>query len=202
MRCLRHNQVTLGQHSNMDPSQAPLTQLLQQSLAGDKEAASQVWDQLHDQLRVMAKLRLQREYGAAPLQPTELVHEAYMKLCGSALKPADRTHFLALAANAMRQVLVDQARYQHRQKRGAGQAPVTLDSQWIDQSARAPTDMLALDQAMDALAAMDARKATIVELSYFGGMTVPEMAEYLNTSESTVKRDLRTARAFLASGLT
>ncbi|GJM11145.1 MAG: DNA-directed RNA polymerase sigma-70 factor [Lysobacteraceae bacterium] len=185
----------------MDSSQAPLTQLLQQSLAGDQQAAAQVWDQLHDQLRVIAKMRLQREYGVTPLQPTELVHEAYMKLCGSALKPADRTHFLALAANAMRQVLVDQARYQQRQKRGAGQAPVTLDSQWIDPSAHGPADMLALDQAMDALATMDARKATVVELSYFGGMTVPEMADYLNTSQSTVKRDLRTARAFLASGL-
>ena len=143
---------------------APLTELLQRSADGDDLARERVWAQVHDQLRALARSRLARE---APVtcQPTELVHEAFLKLAGATPTPRDRNHFLALAAVAMRQVLVDQARSRNRQKRGGGARPLTLDSRAVG----APTtgrgiDVLDLHEAIDALAGIDARKAELVEM--------------------------------------
>ncbi|NBB93333.1 MAG: sigma-70 family RNA polymerase sigma factor [Gammaproteobacteria bacterium] len=178
----------------------PLTELLQRSAAGDETAREALWDQLHDRLRGLARHRLARE-GAADCDPTELVHEAFIKLEGLRVAPRDRLHFLGLAARAMRQVLVDQARRRRRDKRGGGTPDLTLPSQWIDADQRGPIDTLDLERALDALFRLDERKARAVELSYFGGLTDDEVAEVLGVSVATVKRDLRTARAWLATEL-
>lgn len=179
----------------------PLTELLHRSADGDAAARDQVWAQVHDQLRALARSRLARE---APVtcQPTELVHEAFIKLAGHAPTPRDRNHFLALAAVAMRQVLIDQARARNRDKRGGGARPLTLDSRVAGvEGPDEGIDLLDLDDAIEALAAVDARKARAVVFSYFGGMTDDEVAVALDISPATAKRDLRTARAWLGNAL-
>lgn len=177
-----------------------LTLLLRRSVEGDKQAREQLWTALHDQLRALAQARLAHEARRA-FQATELVHEAFIKLEGLKITPKDRGHFLGLAARAMRQVLVDQARSRQRDKRGRGQAAVTLMTRDLAGAEPAQVDVLDLDGALRALESLDARKARAVELSYFGGMTDGEVADALALSTATVKRDLRTARAWLATAL-
>ena len=185
--------------TSVDP---PLTELLKRSAGGDRAARERVWAEVHEQLRALARSRLARE---APVtcQPTELVHEAFLKLSGPNLEPRDRNHFMALAAVAMRQVLVDQARSRNRQKRGGGARPLTLDTRaGADSDATTGVvDVLDLHSAIDELAEADPRKAEAVVLSYFGGLTDDEVAGALDVSTATVKRDLRTARAWLGSAL-
>lgn len=178
----------------------PLTDLLRRSAAGDDVAHDAVWRQVHDHLRGLARVRLANESGAQ-CQPTELVHEAYLKLAGLKLAPRDREHFYAIAANAMRQVLVDQARARNRAKRGSGRSAITLDSRFVDGASSMDVDVLDIDRAIQALEQADARKGRTVVLSYFGGLTDDEIASVLSVSTPTVKRDLRTARAWLASAL-
>ena len=178
-----------------------LTALLRQSVAGDTVARDQLWRRVHDQLRTMARSRLARESARAGLDATELVHEAYFKLESLAIEPRDRLHFFALAARAMRQVLVDQARARRSDKRGGGQAPITLLTQQAPDKQRRALDVLDLEQALAELEGLDERKARVVELSYFAGLTDEEVAAALNISSATVKRDLRTARAWLATAL-
>jgi len=180
---------------------ADLTVLLRQSLAGDTKAREVLWRHVHDQLRTLARNRLAREYSAAGLDATELVHEAFFKLESLAIEPRDRLHFLALAARAMRQVLVDQARARQRNKRGGGQAAITLLTHHGEDSAARVVDVLDLEQALTELERLDERKARAVELSYFGGLTDQQVAQALGVSSATVKRDLRTARAWLATVL-
>jgi len=179
-----------------------LTELLRRSADGDRVARERVWAEVHGQLRALARSRLARE---APVtcQPTELVHEAFLKLSGPSVEPRDRNHFMALAAVAMRQVLVDQARSRNRQKRGSGARPLTLDTRG-GADADATTDgidVLDLHAAIDELAEADPRKAEAVVMSYFGGLTDEEVASALDISPATAKRDLRTARAWLGSVL-
>jgi len=181
---------------NTDP---PLTELLQRSAAGDDAARSAVWSRVHDHLRRLARARLARESGAH-CDPTELVQEAYLKLADLELAPRDREHFYAVAANAMRQVLVDQARARNRAKRGSGRPAVTLNSRVVD-GAPPVADVLDIDQAIRGLEQADPRKGKAVVLSYFGGLTDAEVANALSVSTATVKRDLRTARAWLVSRL-
>ncbi|MEE4297476.1 MAG: ECF-type sigma factor [Wenzhouxiangella sp.] len=184
------------------PEHPLLTELLRRSADGDRAARDRVWAEVHHKLRALARSRLARE---APVtcQPTELVHEAFVKLSGPGVEPRDRNHFLALAAVAMRQVLVDQARSRHRQKRGNGVRPLTLDTH-AGSGSEATThaiDVLDLHNAIDELAAADPRKAEAVVLSYFGGLTDDEVATALDISPATAKRDLRTARAWLGTML-
>jgi len=184
------------------PDDSPLTELLRRSADGDRVARERVWAEVHGQLRALARSRLARE---APVtcQPTELVHEAFLKLSGPSVEPRDRNHFMALAAVAMRQVLVDQARSRNRQKRGSGARPLTLDTRG-GADADATTDgidVLDLHAAIDELAEADPRKAEAVVMSYFGGLTDEEVASALDISPATAKRDLRTARAWLGSVL-
>lgn len=178
-----------------------LTVLLRQSVAGDTDARDQLWARIHDQLRAMARSRLARESAAPGLDATELVHEAFFKLESLAIEPRDRVHFLALAARAMRQVLVDQARARRRDKRGGGQAPITLLTHHAHEEQLGAVDVLDLEQALAELENLDERKARAVELCYFGGLTDEEVADALEISTATVKRDLRTARAWLATAL-
>lgn len=181
---------------------APLTELLQRSADGDPAARERAWAQVHGQLQSLARSRLARE---APVtcQPTELVHEAFLKLAGHSPTLRDRNHFLALAAVAMRQVLVDQARSRKRQKRGDGARALTLDTRAAEghPATSDPIDVLDLHAAIDELAEVDPRKSEAVVLSYFGGLTDDEVAAALDVSPATAKRDLRTARAWLASTL-
>ena len=177
-----------------------LTGLLQRSAAGEVAARDAIWAMAHAELRELARMRLARESGAT-WQPTELVHEAFLKLCGLRIGYKDRAHFLAMAATAMRQVLVDHARARRSDKRGGGERAVTLDTGVAGGTGTGAIDVLDLDRALHALAGLDARKARAIELSYFGGLADRELAEVLGVSEPTVKRDLRSARAWLASAL-
>jgi RNA polymerase sigma factor (TIGR02999 family) len=158
----------------------------------------------YQELRRLAAAYLRRERPGQTLQPTALVHEAYLRLVKD--KPGrwqNRAHFCAIAANAMRQILVERARARGAIKRGGGQPKVTLVEN-LDAGAGsgpAPVDLLAVDQALERLAALDAQQARVVELRYFGGLSVEETAEALGISAATVKRDWSVARAFLAQQL-
>ena len=180
----------------------PITELLRRSADGDRAARARVWAEVHGRLRKLARSQLARE---APVtcQPTELVHETFLKLSGPTVEARDRNHFMALAAAAMRQVLVDQARQRNRQKRGDGARPLNLDTRAAerDEPTTGGIDVLDLHAAIDELAEADPRKAEAVVLSYFGGLTYDEVAAALDVSPATAKRDLRTARAWLGSML-
>jgi RNA polymerase sigma-70 factor (ECF subfamily) len=163
----------------------------------------------YQELRRLAAAYLRRERPGQTLQPTALVHEAYLRLLKD--KPGrwqNRAHFCAIAANAMRQILVERARARAAVKRGGGQPRLTLvegiEARLDPAAARArpsPIDLLALDQALTRLSALDAQQARVVELRYFGGLSVEETAEALEISPATVKRDWSVARAFLAREL-
>jgi RNA polymerase sigma-70 factor (ECF subfamily) len=159
----------------------------------------------YQELRRLAAAYLRRERPGQTLQPTALVHEAYLRLAKD--KPGrwqNRAHFCAIAANAMRQILVERARARAAIKRGGGQPRVTLVES-LDGGAAdgrpAPVDLLAVDQALERLAALDEQQARVVELRYFGGLSVEETAQALRISPATVKRDWSVARAFLAQQL-
>jgi RNA polymerase sigma factor (TIGR02999 family) len=141
---------------------------------------------------------------AKSVQATDLVHEAYVRLARDAPAFRDRTHFLAIAAIAMRRLLVERARARDAAKRGGGRVRVTLDDSLIASGGRGEADavdLIALDRALDRLATLDASQARIVELRYFGGLSVEETADALGISPATVKRHWTIARAFLAREL-
>lgn len=179
----------------VESDRAPVTQWLERARAGDAQALDAAYAAVYADLKRAAHLQLRRE--RAPLDTTVLVHESYLRLAGGAgLASVDRNHLLALSARAMRQVLVDHARHAHAQKRGGGQAALTLTT-GIGADARAVTEVLALDELLEALHRVDARAARVVELRYFGGYEEHEIAAMLDVSVRTVRRDGRNARAFL-----
>lgn len=153
----------------------------------------------YDALRSLADAYLRRQSGTPTLQATALVHEVYLKLAG-AREFADRTHFLCTAAAAMRQILVDHARARQRIKRGGELIRITLDGSELGSTSG--LDVLLLHDALDRLAKLDERQARIVELRFFVGLSVEEVAELLSLSEKTVKRDWAMARAWLQGELT
>jgi RNA polymerase sigma-70 factor (ECF subfamily) len=164
--------------------------------------------QVYEELRRLAGNYLRHERPGQTLQATALVHEAYLRLSKEKNQPwKNRTHFLAIAALSMRQILVQRARARHAEKRGGGAEKITLDeSVFADQAALSRrnaerdgggVDVLALDTALEKLAALDPQQAKIVELRYFGGLTVEEVAESLDISPATVKRHWTVARAWL-----
>lgn len=153
---------------------------------------------VYDELRRLAAGYLRRERPGQTIQATALVHEAYLRLIAE--QPHqwnDRTHFLAVAALSMRQILVQRARRRNAAKRGADPERITLDDRLLASPGSSPVDMLALDEALNRLTALDAQQARIVELRYFGGLTVEEIAETLDISPATVKRHWTLARAWL-----
>lgn len=155
-------------------------------------------DEVYGELRRLAGGYLRRER-ANSLQATELVHDAYLRLANAPHGTwQNRTHFLAIAAISMRRLLIERARARHADKRGGDQVRVTLDTH-LHAAAQEPTpiDILALDEALDTLARLDPRQARIVELRFFGGLTVEETADVLDISPVTVKRDWAVARAWL-----
>lgn len=158
--------------------------------------------QVYEELRRLAANYLRHERPGQTLQATALVHEAFLSLSKSAHQPwTNRTHFLAIAALSMRQILVQRARVRHAAKRGGAHAErITLDESVIAAehgSMREDVDVLALDDALNKLAALDAEQARVVELRYFGGLTVEEVADAMQLSAATVKRHWSLARAFL-----
>ena len=177
-----------------------ITRILEARRHGDPAADDQLLPLLYAELRAIAERHMQRERAEHTLQPTALVHEAFLRLtAGIAIEFADRAHFLRAASTAMRRVLVDHARARNAAKRGDAFC-VTLDESLVAAPDRS-VDMLVLDDALTRLAAAEPRWAQVVELRFFAGLEVPEVAEMLGTSTATVKRDWRFARAWLAREL-
>lgn len=179
----------------MDESQE-IGQLLDQWRNGDQGAYERLIPLVYADLRRLARLQLRREPAGHSLQPTLLVHEAYLRLADAQVRWQNRTHFLSVAARVMRRILVERARAKGAVKRGGGVLRVTLTSH-VPAPTVDPVDILRLDDALIRLETLDARQAQVVELCYFGGLTYPEIGTLLGISEATVDRDLRHARAWL-----
>lgn len=177
-----------------------VTALLRQWTAGDQAALDQLMPLVYDHLRGLAHRYLSSERQGHTLQSTALVHEAFLKLVSGNVSPKDRGHFLALAARAMRQILVDHARTKHRDKRGGGAVHVALNEA-VMVSGEPSADLLDLEDALNRLAARDERKAKIVELIHFGGLTYEETCEVLEISASTLHREFSLAKAWLVRDL-
>jgi RNA polymerase sigma-70 factor, ECF subfamily len=178
-----------------------VNRLLEAIREGDEAARPRLAVVLYSELRGIARYYLAEERAGHTLQPTALVHEAFLRLVGQ--KNAswqDRAHFVASAAQAMRRILTDHARAKRSVKRGGAQFQVTLD-EGIAGTAGPSVDVLALDEAMDRLGRLDARQNQIVEMHFFGGLSFEEIGGVLNISPRTVKRDWRMARAFLHAEL-
>jgi RNA polymerase sigma-70 factor, ECF subfamily len=185
----------------MAPAEAAeISRLLLACRSGDESALAQLMPLVYDELHILAHRRLQGERTGHTLQTTDLIHEAYLRLAGAEVDWENRVHFFAVAAQMMRRILVDQARARGRAKRGGGAAAVTLEDVAIVET-EPSTDLVALDEALERLAALDSRKARVVELHYFGGLTYEETAGAIGVSPATVERDLRMAKAWLYSEL-
>jgi len=178
---------------------AEIVSLLQAWHGGDRAAYDRLFSLVYAQLHRLARGQIRREAAGHSLQPTLLVHEVYLRLAGAGVALHDRTHFLSVAARVMRRILVDLARQRRARKRGGGDVRVTLTGDLGEMAGAAadPIDILTLNTALERLQAFDARQAEVVELSYFGGLTQPEIAGLLGVSLATVDRDLRHARAWL-----
>jgi RNA polymerase sigma-70 factor (ECF subfamily) len=165
--------------------------------AGDAGALEQLVPLVHNDLRRIARHHMRGERSGHTLQPTALVHEAYLRLVDlRRMTLQNKTHFLAMAARLMRRVLVDMARSKRFQKRGGGGANVTFDEGLF--SAKQPdVDILALVEALQALAIVNERRSRVIEMRFFGGLTVEDTAVVLNVSPDTVKRDWRLAKLWL-----
>lgn len=174
-----------------------ITRLLHASREGDNAASDALLEAVYPELRKIAAAYMQREAAGHTLQPTALLHEAYMKLlAGAGADWKDRGHFFALSAIAMRQILVDHARGKQSQKRGSGVAPVPLDQAFVYRE-EDPELLVSLDIALQKLNETDPRKARILELRHFGGLSIDEVAEATGVSVATVGRELRFAEAWL-----
>jgi RNA polymerase sigma factor (TIGR02999 family) len=176
-----------------------ITDLLAAMGEGDARARDRLFNLVYDELRARARQQLARLRLGETLNTTALVHEAYLKVAPrAAVSYADRVHFFAIASRAMRHILVDYARRGSRQKRGAGTMMVQLDDDDVNAAIPEHADeLLALDAALERLAALDERLSRVVELRFFGGLSVEETADVLQSSPRTVKRDWRKARMFL-----
>ncbi len=174
----------------------PITELLLAWGAGDERALERLVPVVYAELHRMAQRHLRREQHHS-LQATALVNELYVRLVDAqAVKWHDRAHFFAISARLMRRILVDAARRRNFQKRGGGAKPVTLDEAQVVAPGRGQ-DLIALDEALEALAAFDQRKARVVEMRFFAGLSVQEIAAVLEVSEDTVTRDWNFAKTWL-----
>jgi RNA polymerase sigma factor (TIGR02999 family) len=182
----------------MAPSEsADTTQLLRAWADGDEQALSELVPRVHRELRRLAGRLMQNERSGATMQATELVQELYLRLVDTKqLQWQHRAHFFAVSAGLMRRILVDRARRRGAAKRGSKPTSVDLDRA-VDLSSKKSHELIALDDALRALAEMDPRKARVVELRFFGGLEVKETAEAIGVSPETVMRDWKVARAWL-----
>lgn len=184
------------------PHSSDVTQCLKAAAAGESSAAQRLTESIYVELRGLAARILERESPGHTLQPTALVHEVFLRLVDQ--KNVDlkgRTHFLAVAAQSMRRILVDHARKKMRQKRGGRRSHLSLDEQLVIRRGR-EEDVLAVEEALNRLAEIDQQQATIVELRFFGGLTVEEVAAALKMSKRTVEREWTAIRAWLRQQLT
>jgi len=190
-----------GETPVTDPHPHDVTALLVEWTKGDEAALERLTPIVYGELKRLARIQMAGERPGHVLQATALVNEAYLRLVDlTAMQWRDRAHFFAMAARLMRRILVDFARSRRYQKRGGGAEPVTLGhAEGIP--AGEPSDLIAIDRALEALAAVDPRKSRLVELRFFGGLTLDEAAEVLKVSRDTVKRDWKFARSWLAREL-
>jgi RNA polymerase sigma factor (TIGR02999 family) len=179
-----------------------VTLILGRARAGDEAARHELVAVVYDELRRVASSLMRRERPDHTLSPTAVVHEAVIRLLGEAVfeKAEDRSFLLASAARAMREVLIDHARRRATARRGGGRQRVPLDAV-VDYFEDQGLDLVAVHEALDRLAERNGRQAQVVTLRYFGGLTVPEIAEALGVSVGTVERDWRIARAWLSNEL-
>ena len=177
--------------------QGDVTQLLHLVREGDSRALDRLVPLVYEELRALAKRELYREQQGHTLHATALVHEAYLKLAGSGMPASDRAHFLAIAARAMRQVLVDHARRRKAIKRGGDMVATTLTDGGAPVDFR-PDELIALDEALEQL---EPRQRQVVEFRFFAGMEEKEIAEVLGVSDRTVRREWGKARAWLYRSL-
>ncbi len=185
----------------LDNGGGPVTVLLARMRKGDAAARDAVVPLVYDELRRLAAAYLRHERPNHTLQPTALVHEAYMRLAGQhAVEWQNRAHFMSVAAIVMRRLLVNHARDRKAAKRGDGVVPESL-TVIGDVAGESPLDLLGLDAALDKLEALDERKCRVVELKFFAGLTTEEIAEALGASVATVERDWSFARAWLYAAL-
>ncbi|MCA1626914.1 MAG: sigma-70 family RNA polymerase sigma factor [Acidobacteria bacterium] len=181
--------------SNSSPND--VTRLLVQLTDGDRDVLNELLPLVYNELRQLAAKYLRREREGHTLQPTALVHEAYLRLIDQKqVRWQNRAHFFGVAAQMMRRILVDHARTHNAEKRGGQFQLLSLDEN-IDVSATPAADLVALDDALNRLAAIDEQKSRIVELRFFGGLSVEETAEVLGVSTPTIKRQWRMAKAWL-----
>lgn len=184
-----------------EPDQAETTRLLRNWAQGDRAALDVLAPRVYKELRRVAGNLMQAEQGGRTLTATGLVHEAYLRLVDVSLVEVEhRAHFLGLAAKVMRQILLDQARRRHAAKRGEGAVRVDLDAvAEVVAGEEKDRALIALDDALDELARVDERRARVVEMRYFGGLSVEETATALAVSAVTVMRDWKIARAWLTA---
>ena len=179
------------------PTTQQVTELLQAWRQGDETALDRLLPVVHQELRRMARRYMLRERSGHTLQATALVNEAYLRLVNARqVNWQNRAHFFALSAQVMRRILVDSARAHTEQKRGGGNPRITLDEDFMGAQVKGQ-NLVALDDALKALAAVDPRKDRVVELRFFGGLSVEETAEVLKVSRNTVLRDWRLAKMWL-----
>ena len=179
------------------PSPNEITRHLIAWSKGDAEALEQLIPAIYQELRAMADRYLRRENAGHSFQPTVLVHETYLRLIDQTqVEWQNRAHFFGVAAQMMRRILVDHARAKHREKRGGASRRLSLDEN-VHYTRERASELVALDDALQSLAELDGRKSRIVELRYFGGLTVDETAQVLDISPQTVTRDWNLAKAWL-----
>jgi RNA polymerase sigma factor (TIGR02999 family) len=179
------------------PPANAVTRLLRRWSEGDQQALDELMPLVYDELRQVARQRLRHEHPGHTLQPTALVHEAYLKLVDQRrTRWQNRAHFFAVAAQLIRRILVDHARRHAASKRGGGAGALTLEAT-LEPAVERELSVVALDDTLSRLAALDPRQARLVELRFFGGLDVEETAEVLGISSATVKREWRTAKAWL-----
>jgi RNA polymerase sigma-70 factor (ECF subfamily) len=177
--------------------QQEVTNLLVEWKQGNKAAMDLLTPLVYNELRRLAERYLRNERSAATLQPTALVHEAYLRLVAQSMPDWEsRAHFFGVAANLMRQILVDHARKHRSAKRGGGVEKMSID-EIVGLGAEKPGDIIALDDALQALQEIDERKAKVIELRFFGGLSVDETAVALGVSPATIGREQRLAEAWL-----
>jgi len=182
--------------SERGPSE--ITQMLIELTGGNKEVVNQILPHIYDELRRLAGSYLRRERSDHTLQPTALVHEAYMKLIDQKkVKWQNRAHFFGIAAQVMRRILMDHARKHSAEKRGGEAEKLPIEEEILVVSHGRSAELLALDEALEKLAQFDETKAKIVELRYFGGLSIEETAEVMGVSVPTVNRHWRMAKAWL-----
>jgi RNA polymerase sigma factor (TIGR02999 family) len=183
------------------PAHQDVPELLQAWQRGEAGALDRLLPLVYDELRRVARARLRAERPGHTLQATALVHEAYLRLVGAGATPRNRTHLFAMAAKLMRQILVDHARRKDARKRGGSATMIALDEA-VPAPPVATVDLLALDEALIELSALDPRLCQVVELKFFAGLNIAETAEALHVSPATVERDWTVSKAWLHQRLT